>query len=55
VRRAAFVYDDAVSQHVLRDGQAPPLSAEVRDFTERFAQDTVDRVKRLIFPVHGIA
>jgi acetoin utilization protein AcuC len=39
----------------LRDGQAPPLSAEVRDFTERFAQDTVDRVKRLIFPVHGIA
>ncbi len=39
----------------LRDGQAPPLTQEVRAYTERFAQETVDRVKRLVFPIHGIA
>ena len=38
----------------LRDGAAPPLDPTAEASTRAFAEASVDRVKSLIFPLHGI-
>lgn len=38
----------------LRDGEAPPLTKDVKDRARAFAERSVMRIKELVFPLHGI-
>lgn len=38
----------------LRDGGAPPMDRSTEEDARRFAQATVEEVKRVLFPLHGL-
>ena len=38
----------------LRDDAAPPLSKDMEEQVSRYARDSVDAVKRLLFPIHRL-
>ena len=42
------------SQGLLRDPEPPPLEERVRHAVRRFNEETVEEIKRLIFPLHGL-
>lgn len=48
-------YQEKYGLAKLRDGQAPAQDRRTEEATRQFAQRSVDRVKSLIFPIHGIA
>ncbi len=48
-------YQEKYGLKRLRDQEKPVIDAQDREAAQRWAESSVQKVKRLIFPIHGIA
>lgn len=47
-------HQERLGDATLRDREAPELSGEMREAAKRFAEGSVQEVRRLVFPCHGL-